>query len=114
MIRIIKKQLEKFNELKDALDDLPPYVHVANSAASMWHDDCGGNAVRYGITMYGLNPSGRELELPCEIKPAFTLESELVSVRLLESGTGIGYGKHTLLTSRNGSGPFRSGMPMAG
>ena len=41
-----KKQLEKFNELKDALDDLPPYVHVANSAASMWHDDCGGNAVR--------------------------------------------------------------------
>ena len=88
-----KKQLEKFNELKDALDDLPPYVHVANSAASMWHDDCGGNAVRYGITMYGLNPSGRELELPCEIKPAFTLESELVSVRLLEPGTGIGYGK---------------------
>ena len=59
----------------------------------MWHDDCGGNAVRYGITMYGLNPSGRELELPCEIKPAFTLESELVSVRLLEPGTGIGYGK---------------------
>lgn len=88
-----RRQLAVFNELKGALDELPRYVHVANSAASMWHQDCGGNVVRYGITMYGLNPSGRELELPCDIRPAFTLESELVSVRLLEPGTGIGYGK---------------------
>ena len=37
-----------------------------------------GNVVRYGITMYGLNPSGAELKLPDTFKPALSLESELV------------------------------------
>lgn len=86
-------QITKFNQLKKALTRLPKYVHVANSAAAMWHQDCGGNAIRYGVTMYGLNPSGRELTLPVAIKPAFSLESELVLVRKLAKGSGIGYGK---------------------
>ena len=71
----------------------PRYVHVANSAAAMWHDDCGGNVIRYGITMYGLNPSGDELTLPTTIKPALSFESELVFVKQLVPGDTVGYGK---------------------
>ena len=51
-----QKQLAKFNELLSVVDTKPRYIHVANSASALWHKDCGGNMVRYGIAMYGLNP----------------------------------------------------------
>lgn len=86
-------QVKKFNELMKVVTTRPRYVHVANSAAAMWHTDCGGNVVRYGITMYGLNPSGAELKLPETFKPALSLESELVAVKQLQPGDGVGYGK---------------------
>lgn len=88
-----QKQLAKFNELMAVVSHKPRYVHVANSAAAMWHDDCGGNVIRYGITMYGLNPSGDELTLPTTIKPALSFESELVFVKQLVPGDTVGYGK---------------------
>ena len=89
-----KHQLAKFNELMQVVDKKPRYVHVANSAAAMWHKDCGGNVIRYGITMYGLNPSGKEISLPDEtFKPALSLESQLVAVKKLAHGDGVGYGK---------------------
>lgn len=86
------QQLAKFKELTGSLEQLPPYVHVANSAAALWHHDCGGNVIRYGISMYGLNPSGRELELPRPLKPALSLVSELVHVKQVAKGESIGYG----------------------
>ncbi|WP_057895273.1 alanine racemase [Liquorilactobacillus oeni] len=87
------RQLEKFHELMTVVINKPRYVHVANSAASLWHKEAKGNAVRFGIAMYGLNPSGGELELPSELKPAMSLYSEIVSVRQLDAGNSVGYGK---------------------
>ena len=40
--------------------------------------------VRYGIAMYGLNPSGTALPETYPLKPALSLVSELVQVKLLE------------------------------
>ena len=42
--------------------------------------------------MYGLNPSGTDLDLPYPINPALSLESELVHVKQLHDGSQVGYG----------------------
>jgi alanine racemase len=86
-------QLANFKRLAAVVNPLPRYIHVANSAAALWHKDCGGNAVRFGISMYGLNPSGTELALPLKFKPALSLVSKLVSVRKISAGQSVGYGK---------------------
>ena len=87
-----QQQLAKFKELTGSLTELPPYVHVANSAAALWHQDCGGNVVRYGISMYGLNPAGNALSVPRKLVPALSLVSELVHVKQVGPGESIGYG----------------------
>ncbi|MDN7146002.1 alanine racemase [Liquorilactobacillus mali] len=88
-----EQQIAKFNELISCLKELPKYVHVANSAASIWHKECGGNTIRFGITMYGLNPSGDELSIPSEFKPAISLLSEVVAIKRIKKGDSVGYGK---------------------
>lgn len=87
-------QLERFHELMKVVHKRPRYVHVANSAASIWHKQCGGNMIRLGISMYGLNPSGTEVKLPqdVELEPAFELSSQLVNVKQINAGDSISYG----------------------
>lgn len=88
------KQAERFNEVIAALDHLPRYVHSSNSATALWHDqEMPGNMIRYGVGMYGLNPSGHELSETYLLKPAMELVSELIQVKELASGEGVGYGK---------------------
>ncbi|MGT2637616.1 alanine racemase [Streptococcus ratti] len=87
-----KQQLQKFEKIVERLDSKPPIVHVSNSAASIWHSDTVMNAVRLGIVMYGLNPSGQALELPYPLKPALDLTSLLVHVKEANAGDTIGYG----------------------
>ena len=43
--------------------------------------------------MYGHNPSGGLLPMSPTLKPALSLESELVQVKKVPAGAGIGYGK---------------------
>lgn len=87
-----EQQFSFFSELVDNLAYKPDLVHASNSATSIWHSETIFNAVRLGIVMYGLNPSGRKLELPFPLKPALSLESSLVHVKKLEAGADIGYG----------------------
>lgn len=86
------QQLTFFDSLVNQLDDKPAMVHASNSATSIWHQDTVMNAVRLGIAIYGLNPSGHDLPLPFELKPALTLESALVHVKTLPAGETVGYG----------------------
>jgi len=82
-----------FQEVLTALPHLPTYIHTGNSATALWHEQAVGNMIRYGIAMYGLNPSGHALEAPIPLKPALSLVSTLIQVKLLEKGAGIGYGE---------------------
>lgn len=86
------QQLEMFTTLISQLDYKPQTVHASNSATSTWHSDTVMNAVRLGIVMYGLNPSGNALELPYEVKPALELTSALVQVKEVQAGDTVGYG----------------------
>ena len=87
-----KKQMAKFNKLMAVVVDRPRYVHVSNSATSLWHAACNGTLIRMGISMYGLNPSGGEVALPYELKPALGLTSELSFVKEIHTGDSVGYG----------------------
>ncbi|KRM69328.1 alanine racemase [Apilactobacillus ozensis] len=88
------KQLNRFNEMKSFLltNFNPKYVHVSNSATSLWHSECNGNMIRFGVAIYGLNPSGNDIDLPYPLNPALSLTSEIVHCKLVSKGYSIGYG----------------------
>ena len=86
------RQLTFFTDLVNNLVDRPRLVHASNSATSIWHAETVFNAVRLGVVIYGLNPSGSVLELPYNIRPALSLETALVHVKILPAGQDVGYG----------------------
>ncbi len=85
-------QLNNWKALTAVVDELPRYVHVSNSATSLWHQACNGNVVRFGVALYGLNPSGQELSAPYELQPALSLTAQLSFVKKLAKGKSISYG----------------------
>lgn len=88
-----KEQVTKFNACLAALPTKPRYVHVANSATSLWHAACHGNLIRFGVAMYGLNPSGRAIATtPYELEPAMTVVSALSFTKQLQAGDAVSYG----------------------
>lgn len=87
------KQVDKWEQFVDSLKELPPYVHMANSATGMWHRDrMTTNTVRMGISMYGQNPSGRELEPSLDLKPVSSLVTSISFVKKLQAGESVSYG----------------------
>lgn len=88
-----RQQAQKFNDLVAVLPKKPRYVHVSNSATSLWHAACNGNMIRFGVALYGLNPSGRGIpELPYPLQPALSLTSELTFVKQIHAGDAVSYG----------------------
>lgn len=87
------KQLQEFETLLDSLSVRPEYIHASNSAAGMRFPAARFNAIRLGISMYGLSPSP-EIKpiLPVELNEAFSLHSRLVQVKKLEKGEKVSYG----------------------
>lgn len=91
-----KTQVERFEHLKSLLKVKPKWIHVDNTAASIYGKKVHSDLVRFGIGLYGLNPSSNPStpDLPAQIrlKPALSLESELVQVHIIHKGQGVGYG----------------------
>jgi len=87
------QQLARFQEMLSLLKERPKYVHTSNSAASFRFKEANFNAVRMGISMYGLTPS-LEMEslLPYPLKEAFSLHSKLIHVKKLQKGDKVSYG----------------------
>lgn len=88
-----QQQNQRFKAVLDTLVEFPRYIHVSNSATALWHEEPIGNMVRYGVALYGLNPSGIALSEPYPLYPALELVSQLVQVKFLAKGEGIGYGE---------------------
>ncbi|MED3622448.1 alanine racemase, partial [Bacillus thuringiensis] len=90
---LYEKQLAFFKGMLSELTGKPEYVHAANSAASLRFTDSEWNAVRMGISMYGLSPS-MEMKpiLPFPLKQAISLRTEMVAVKQLAKGESVSYG----------------------
>lgn len=70
-------------------------VHCANSATALRFPNLNNafNAVRLGISMYGLSPSPDiKDQLPFPLKEAFSLKSKIVHVKQLVAGERVSYG----------------------
>ncbi|MDT2757396.1 alanine racemase [Enterococcus asini] len=87
-----QEQHDRFKEILESLPQKPRYVHVSNSATALWHEEELGNMVRFGVAMYGLNPSGHALKESYPLQPALEFVSQLVQVKQVPAGAKIGYG----------------------
>jgi alanine racemase len=89
---LFSEQLDVFREFVEAVgrDDL--IVHAANSAAAMREPESHFDLVRCGIAIYGLDPFQADPG-PHALEPALSLRSWLASVRRIEPGESVGYGR---------------------
>ena len=68
----------------------PRWVHAANSAGHLYYDLSFCNLIRLGIACYGFIPAPKKLN----IAPAISLESQIICITALPSGSPVGYGGH--------------------
>jgi alanine racemase len=86
----VEWQLRPFlNEI--AVHGLP--WSTANSAALLRYPESLGAWVRPGIMLYGASPFSDVSAAQLGLRPAMTLQSEIISVQTLKAGESVGYGQ---------------------
>lgn len=88
-----QQQVSKFERFLTLFTEKPRLVHAANSAASLVRKASVYDAVRFGISLYGLAPSLHVKDIsPFKLKPALSLHTELIQVKKMEKSSAISYG----------------------
>ncbi|ARD48015.1 alanine racemase [Sporosarcina sp. P33] len=88
-----RRQFERFMRLVNCLPEKPRLVHASNSAAALVFPEYALDAVRYGISLYGIAPSDEVAKcLPFPLEKAMTIETELVYAKRTAAGEKISYG----------------------
>ena len=85
----VAAQLARFVEWTSGLR---AEVTLANSAAVLRYPQAHADWVRPGIMLYGGSPFAEASAASLGLKPAMTLESEIIAVQDLQPGDRIGYG----------------------
>ncbi|WP_301108493.1 alanine racemase [Sporosarcina sp.] len=94
-------QFQKFMQLVDVFPEKPRLVHASNSAGTLIFPEYSLDAVRFGISLYGIAPSAVVAKkMPFKLQRAMTLETELSYVKKVRAGEGISYGGK-YITSEN-------------
>lgn len=70
----------------------PEHLCMANSAATLWHDEVKGDAVRAGVALYGASPDSHYASDDLGIIPAMTLSAKILAIQNVPAGEAIGYG----------------------
>ncbi|ANU24307.1 alanine racemase [Planococcus donghaensis] len=90
---LFNQQVNAMNTILDKLNNSTVMVHVSNSAAAIMHPNLVCDAVRIGISLYGIAPSpyvGEEMDF--NLQPALSLETEMIHVKKLKAGEALSYG----------------------
>lgn len=90
-----KKQLERYNWMKERLEDQRirfEYYHCSNSAGIIDIKEANMDLVRAGISTYGLYPSAEVEKKNVPLKPALELISHVAHVKWVDEGTTVSYG----------------------
>ena len=83
-------------QLRPFLDELSGYGlpwSSANSAALLRYPETLGAWVRPGLMLYGASPFADVPAAQLGLRPAMTLQSEVISVQSVQAGEGVGYGQ---------------------
>ena len=84
----VSKQLARMGRLAQADEN----VCMANSAATLWRHEVGGDAVRAGVALYGASPDDKISSKELDIIPAMTLSAKILAIQEVNKGEAIGYG----------------------
>jgi alanine racemase len=87
-----EEQLAHFRRLTDPLKGKTP-LHAANSAATFFLPQSHFNMIRPGISLYGIDPTGKP-SVDRKLRPVAKWTAPLVGVRHIPKGQGVGY-SHT-------------------
>lgn len=89
------EQLQRFREfglmLKERKVEIP-ITHCSNSAGIVDLPEANMDAVRAGITIYGLYPSDEVKKEAVKIWPAMELKSSITYIKEIEAGCAVSYG----------------------
>lgn len=86
-------QVKTFERMLTLFKERPKMIHASNSAAAFRYPNQHWDAVRFGISMYGIAPSPfMSHHLPFKLERVLSLETEVVHVKKVQKGTPIGYG----------------------
>jgi alanine racemase len=92
-------QFDRFGRALNTLKSLgvdPPWVHLANSAATLCRHETHFSMVRPGIALYGIVPPGTPAP---ELKPVMRLVSHILQIRELPAEYPVSYAQ-TFVTRR--------------
>ena len=93
-----KHQQQKFEQALAQFTLEFRYIHTSNTATALWHDAWHSNMIRFGIGLYGMNPSGTAIEEPYQLEPVMSLVTEIVFIKQLPKNEAISYGATYLTT----------------
>ncbi|HSP21826.1 MAG TPA: alanine racemase [Planococcus sp. (in: firmicutes)] len=87
------RQVEEINAIRKKWQGDRLMFHVSNSAAAILHPELSFDAVRTGISIYGIAPSAYvKKEMPFELKQVMSLETEIIHVKKVKEGETLSYG----------------------
>ena len=75
-----------------AIEGLAGPVSLANSSAILNFPQSHRDIVRPGIMLYGVSPCISRTAMDCGLKPAMTLQCELIAINKVRKGESVGYG----------------------
>ena len=90
-----KTQLDRFLAFASLLEENGihiPMKHCSNSAGLIRMQEANLDAVRAGITIYGVYPSQQVEKHIVELKPVMELKSHVSFVKKITKGTAVSYG----------------------
>lgn len=87
------EQAERIKAIRQKWNGGPLLFHVSNSAAAILKPELAFDAVRIGISLYGIAPSSYvKNEMHLELKQAMGLETEIIHVKKVKKGDKVSYG----------------------
>lgn len=91
-----EQQKQQYETLLQSLSDIYPHpimTHIGNSAAGIQYPKEMLHYTRFGVATYGLYPSKEIKQLESvQLRPAFSLYSELIQVKRIAAGECVSYG----------------------
>ena len=87
--RFVFVQLNRFSSVLEKISNGSELIHVANSAAALAIPEAHFDAVRPGLSLYGIYPAP---ERPIKLEPALTWKTRIGWIGSISEGEGVSYG----------------------